>query len=338
MRFTLSELLPHLLTSFANETELLQAIEEISRKFTTERKHIADYLKDPRLVSAYTAFYLTTNIPKLEAVLRWMDPVWIDELKQSTFIDLGAGPGTFSIAWKLLGGRGDFYQIEQSLLMRQQGKKIWEAFFREPLRQSQTWEGKQDSKKFLLFGHSANEMSVDTVLSYIKDISPEHILFIEPGTKEFFEKMLLIRHSLIEKHYHVLYPCPRPQECPMKGSKDWCHQFVHVKQEADVERISQRVRLDRKLLPLTVQAFSKISRGQNPQERLVRVLPETKFSHEWEVCHDNLLEHYQVMKRDLSKADSKALGELLAGEGIVTEVIKKVEQTKRVRLQKVIKL
>jgi ribosomal protein RSM22 (predicted rRNA methylase) len=338
MRLSLSEILPHLLTSFPHEASLLQAIEEISRKFTTEREYIRDYLKDPRLVSAYTAFYLTTNIPKLEAVLKWMDPIWIDELKKCTFIDLGAGPGTFSIAWKLFGGQGDFYQIELSELMRQQGKKLWEAFFCEPLIQASGWETKLESKKFLLFGHSANEMSVETALGYIKEISPEHILFIEPGTKEFFGKMLELRRHLLRENYHILYPCPLPEECPMKGTKDWCHQFVHVRQDDEVERISQKARLDRKLLPLTVQAFSKTYRGANPLERLVRVLPETKFSHEWEVCHQNFIEHYQVMKRDFSKADSKVIGELMAGEGIVTEVIKKVEQTKRVRLNKVIKL
>jgi ribosomal protein RSM22 (predicted rRNA methylase) len=338
MRLTLEDILPHLLIQFQSESELLSAIEEISRKFTTEREHLSDYLHDPRLVSAYTVFYLSTNIPKLEALLKWMPSVWVDQLKQCSFIDVGAGPGTYSIAWKLLGGEGDFYQIESSELMRKQGKKIWDALFTDVLRQSSRWDEKQEGEKFLLFGHSANEMNVDSVKSYIESISPEHLLFIEPGTKEFFSKMLVIRRYLIQKNYHLLYPCPSLLECPMNGSEDWCHQYLHVNQSHDVERLSQKLRLDRKLLPLTVFAFSKTFMTTRPQERLVRVFPETKFSHEWQVCHSNVLEHYQIMKRDYSKSESKAIGALRSGEAIVTEVTKKLEQSKRVRLLKVVKL
>jgi ribosomal protein RSM22 (predicted rRNA methylase) len=181
-------------------------------------------------------------------------------------------------------------------------------------------------------------MGVDVAIRYIEEINPDHILFIEPGTKDFFGKMLEIREWLLKKNFNVLYPCPKPLACPMKGTEDWCHQFIHVKQDQEVERISQMARKDRKLLPLTVQAFSKTYTATNPHERLVRVLPETKFSFEWEVCHDNQLEHYQVMKRDMSKSEVKEIGNIMAGEGIVTEIIKNVDRTKRVKLIKVIKL
>lgn len=338
MKITLSDILPHLIYSFKSEDELVKAVGEISEKFTTKREKISDYLKDPKLVAAYTAFYLLTNIPKLEEVLKWMDRAWIEKLKDCDFIDLGAGPGTFSLAWKLQGGRGTFYQIEQSKLMIEQGKRLWDGLFKEQLFQGGRWEWITDKPKVLLFGHSANEMGKDIAIRYLEEINPDHILFIEPGTKEFFGTMLEIRSWLLKKNYHILYPCPKPLGCPMAGTSDWCHQFIHVKQDAEVERISQMARKDRKLLPLTVQAFSKIHSAANPEERLVRVLPETKFSYEWEVCHNNQLEHYQVMKRDMSKSETKQLSDVLAGEGIVTEIIKNVEKTKRVKLIKVIKL
>lgn len=330
----LSDLTPHLIYQFNSEHELLAAIEEISQKFTVNRDKIGDYLKDPRLVSAYTAFYLSTNIPKLQEVFKWMPEGWMDELKNCDFIDLGAGPGTFSLAWKTMGAGKDFYQIELSQLMKEQGKKIWEGLHQEKLFQGSRWEWSNPNPKFLLFGHSANEMGADVALDYIKKINPDHILFIEPGTKDFFPKMLKIRAELL-KEYNVLYPCPLPEKCPMDGTDNWCHQFIQVKHDLEVERLSQMARKDRKLLPLTVQAFSRTFSAKNPQERLVRVFPETKFSHEWEVCHSNVLTRYQVMKRDLSKSESKDLSEVLAGASIETEVLKELEQSKRVKLLKV---
>lgn len=329
----LSELQPYLLHQFKSESDLLKAIEEISIKFTKDRNSIGDYLKDSRLVSAYTAFYLLTNIPKLKEVLKWMPVAWVEELKNCDFIDLGAGPGTFSLAWKELGGKGDFYQVELSQLMREQGKKIWDGFHQEKLYQGIKWEWKLQKPRFLLFGHSANEMGAAAAISYIEKINPDHILFIEPGTKNFFPVMREIRNYLLSHDHSVLYPCPNSQECPMRNSaEDWCHQFIQIKQDAEIERISQMARKDRKLLPLTVHAYSKTFKTKNPSERIVRVLPETKFSMEWEVCHENVLEHYQIMQRDLSKEVSKELSGLLAGESVETEVVKILERSKRVKV------
>lgn len=325
----LADLLPHLLYSFPHESDLLKAIEELSRKFTTERERIGDYLKDERLVSAYTAFYLMTNLPKLSSVMEWMPAEWIKDLGECSLIDLGAGPGTFSFAWKEYFASHSITQVEISPVMRKQARKLWDGFH-SPGEMKQ--EGAPEGKNILLFGHSANEMDVKTALEYVKRYSPEHILFIEPGTKEFFGKMLEIRRELISDGWHVLYPCPEESECPMKGTENWCHQFINVKQDPDVERLSQIMRKDRKLLPLTVQAFSR-KIYPRVEERLVRVLPETKFSFEWQVCRNNQLEDYQVMKRGMDKATEKNLGNILAGVEVRTETEKEVSGKKRVKLR-----
>lgn len=334
----LSNLMTHLLYQFSDERELARSIEELSVKFTKDRHKIGDYLKDPRLVSAYTAFYLLTNIPKFEAIHHWLPESWLVDLKKSSLIDLGAGPGTFSLAWKVWGGEGSVFQIETSALMRDQGKKLWDGFFKgEKLQQMSRWESPVISEdKFLLFGHSANEMGPELALDYIKKINPKHILFIEPGTKEFFPHMLTIRQALIESGFNILYPCPNSESCPMSGDpENWCHQFIQVKHDPETERLSQIVSKDRSLLPLTVHAFSRQSYGPNPSERIVRVLPDTKFSFEWDICHQNQLERYQIMKKSYSKSEVKELLRVLAGASILTEVDKVLEKSKRVKLLKV---
>ncbi len=324
----LAEILPHLLYQFKHEHDLIKAIEELSRKFTTNREKIGDYLKDERLVSAYTAFYFITNFPKLNAIMPWMPEAWKNDLKDCAMIDLGAGPGTFSLAWKNLFGTDEFIQIETSPVMRKQARKLWDGL--HPSREMRQ-EGSSLKKNVLVFGHSANEMGEDAALEYVSKYNPEHILFIEPGTKEFFGKMLNIRHALIESGWHIFYPCPQETECPMKGTTDWCHQFIQVKHDPEVERLSQIMKLDRKLLPLTVQAFSKKEYPRS-SERLVRVQPETKFSFEWEVCHNNTLEEYQVMKRGMDKSTEKSLSGVLAGNSLQSEIDKEISGKKRVRL------
>lgn len=325
---------PFLLYNFKSDHELIKAIEELSLKFTQEREHITDYLSDPRLVSAYAAFYLTTNIPKLEAVFKWLPAAWLEELKKTDFVDLGAGPGTFSLAYKNWGGSGSITQIEISSLMQEQARALMKGLYpTAELHQMKSWKGEKGKPKFVLFGHSANEMGADVALRYLREIDPDHILFIEPGTKTFFPEMLKIRDALIQDGFHNLYPCPTQEACPMRQSaNDWCHQFIHVSHSQDVERLSQMMKKDRKLLPLTVHAFSKTYGPADQTQRLVRVLPSTKFSFEWEVCTGGDIEHYQIMKRPYDKKAIKELEEVLAGASLEVELEKDLEKSKRVKL------
>lgn len=325
----LHQLLPLLIHQFKNESDLIKAIEELSLKFTQKRERITDYLHDERLTSAYTAFYLTTNLPKLEAVFEWMPQEWLELIKETTFIDLGAGPGTFSLAYReWLGKPAKIMQVETSAMMRDQARRIWDGFYPE-----EKLLNRPEGARTLFFGHSANEMGVEVALKYVRDFNPDHILFVEPGTKEFFPQILAIRDALLKDGFNIHFPCPTAAACPMKDSQeDWCHQFIHVKQESEVERLSQIVRKDRRNLPLIVHAFSRNFKAENPSVRVVRVFPQTKFSHEWESCELNQIQHYQVMKRSLSKASLNILSEVLAGASLEVQTEKELEGSKRVKI------
>lgn len=328
----LSKLIPHLIYEFSNEAELVRAVNELSQKFTTDREKIGDYLKDPRLTSAYTAFYLTTNLPKFEAILPWFSQEVIEEFRRCSLIDLGSGPGTFSLAFRLWKGEGEILQIETSKIMLEQSKRLWEGLFPgESLLQNQNLQG--NAPRLMLFGHSANEMGIVKVMKYIQEYDPDHILFIEPGTKAFFSEMLKIRSSLLEGEYEIHFPCPRSESCPLENSEDWCHQYIKVRQDPEIERLSQIAGKDRRNLPLIVHLYSKTLKVQKPSERILRVYPETKFSFEWDVCHENEKEHYQLQKRGMSKSRQKEISEFRPGDGIQTEVEKEFNGTKRVSLK-----
>jgi len=326
----LSDCLPHLLYKFSHESDLIKAIEEVSQKFTTDRAKISDYLKDPRLASAYTAFYLTTNAPKLKAALDWLPTEFKHSLKNLPLVDLGAGPGTFSLAWRELFD-GPVYQIETSSVMREQARLLWDGI--HPGDSLHQLPGPREIPgSVLLFGHSANEMGHKEALKYIEAINPDHVLFIEPGTKAFFQEMIIIRSHLLERKFNIIYPCPTSLECPMANSqKDWCHQFMKVRHDPEVERLTQIVHKDRKLLPIIMHLYSRIHFKQDSQ-RIVRVLPETKFSFEWEVCVGESIDSYQVMKRGIEKKRLKQLSEILAGASINTELEKDMGAVKRVKL------
>ncbi len=90
-----------------------------------------------------------------------------------------------------------------------------------------------------------------------------------------------------------------------------------------------------KLDPVIVHAYSKAGKFYQSSERIVRVLPETKFSLEWDMCHDNQLEHYQIMKKSLPKNELKSVSNYLSGQAVQTETEKEFDGIKRVKITRI---
>ena len=162
-------------------------------------------------------------------------------------------------------------------------------------------------------------MGNEKALIYLKKLDADKVLFVEPGTKAFFHQYLELRSELIKKDYNCLYPCPSNGLCPMEGLDDWCHQYVKVKHDLEVERLTQLSHKNRKWLPLTIGLYAKEENANwsTNEGRVVRTYPSTKFSLEWDICsiksEQNVLEHFQVMKRGLAKRRVKELDEAIAG-------------------------
>lgn len=327
----LSELTAYLLHDFKSESDLIRAIEEISLKFTQKREHIEDYLLDSRLVSAYTAFYLTTNFPKLQAVTEWLTIPEREELKEFDLIDVGAGPGTFSLAWRELIGNQSA-MIESSKLMREQAVKLFQGLYSE---EAIFAPDKLKRKKLLLLGHSLNEMGVAAAFDYITKYSPDKIWLLEPGTKQSFAQALALRERLIRHHWQLRFPCLSSASCPMSGGEDWCHQYLHVRHDPEVERLTQLAGRDRRNLPMTVMMFEKTNTVHHSAQsgRIVRVLKATKFSYEWQVCnHENKLMHVEVPFKQFNKQELKEIDKYLSGHEISFDIIKELNEKWRVKL------
>ncbi|MCO4755923.1 MAG: hypothetical protein KC478_15690 [Bacteriovoracaceae bacterium] len=91
------ELRPYLLHQFKNESQMLSSIEEVGKFFNFYRDNLDKYLNEERLVSAYCAYWLTTNYPKLFEVLKLL-PKSFDISSFDRVVDIGTGPGTFMLA------------------------------------------------------------------------------------------------------------------------------------------------------------------------------------------------------------------------------------------------
>ncbi|MBP9680999.1 MAG: hypothetical protein KBD76_06315 [Bacteriovorax sp.] len=334
---TLEELIPHLLVSNMTVPEIVKLVSEMSLKFTKKREQISDYVFEHRHVSAYTSFYLPTNLPKMQFILSKLPLSILEDFKNRPFIDMGCGPGTYSLAYKLLmniSSHVEIIGVDSSQLMLDQAQKIMKGFFPKDKFESFRKFSEKKSNSILFFGHSINEMGIEKALDMIMTIDPEYVLWIEPGTSELFIDLLKLRESLVE-HYEVLYPCSSNAHCP----NHWCHQVLRTTHDPSIERLCQLVGLDRKILPMTGHVYRRKSKqvALSNSPTVIRYIQETKFSFEYEVCFvekdENKNAIIEIQKKHLTKEEEKFFKNSNVGEKISFDIEKIVGTKYRVRLK-----
>lgn len=332
-----SEIAPYLLHQFKNESQLLKNVAQMGKLFNHYRENLNEYREDKELIAAYCAYYLTTNYPKLFGVLEMV----ADKIELSDFdrvIDVGTGPGTFLLALaELVDEKVKLEGIDVSDMMLDQASSILKGL--RPQKNVELYKGvpkESEGKTLLLFTHSLNEMTSEQAVEYVKESKPEAIMLIEPGTKEAFAKCLKLREWVISEGYNVSYPCFTNSACPLNLEEDWCHQFISVEHSDDVERMTQKLHRNRRLLPLTVQIYSKEAKAKKENARLIRVKKPTKHSVEWELCQEdsgnNMVFNAEIPKRGMSKKETKEIEAVMSGVEVEFEVQKEFEEKKRIKL------
>ena len=329
----LEQLKPHLIYTFKSESELVKTIEILSQNFTESREKIQDYLKSEKYVSAYTCFYLATNFNKWQGVLDKLD-ISAKNFDEMEIIDIGSGPGTFALAILEQNPKQNISLIESSKFMRVQADKLLKAFY--PNRSikivSSTKSIEKKTKTRLgIFGHSANEMEEATIKEIIGELELDQVLFIEPGTKDFYKKFKELRVYFKNLKYDILYPCPTQGTCPL-SEEDWCHQFLYLDHSEDVQRLSQMAKKNRRLLPISIYYLALNQKNTFDNHRVIRVFKPTKFSYDYQLCQKNGEENRTILieqqKRKLSKKEMKKMEAIFAGDDIVFELVKELSEQK----------
>ena len=321
------------------EHELIRFLKRLNEIFTLERQSLEAYPESHELVSAYTMFYMSTNIPKLSFILDKLPNDLKEKMKASTFIDIGTGPGTYLWAWYdyFEGEVGKLYGIDRSSLMLEQARVCADKLFSKkvPVTLTPSLPPLGNEAKTLFFGHSLDEMGIQEGLKMIERLNPDHIIALGPGTSDYFKSALDLRGRLLDQGFDLHYPCTHTKACPLlKREGDWCHQIFHHVHDPSVERLSQLIERDRRTMPLIAQVYSKVKVEKQFSGTMVRFLGETKFSFEMQVCLESGEEKkIEVLKKDLDKEQIKKWRKTDVGIQLEFEILKQVNaQTLRVRL------
>lgn len=326
-----------LLNPSITESQLIKEIRGMSDAFTVNREKIGEYVMSEDSVSAYTSFYLPTNVPKFSFIVEQLPEAVIADLQKATFVDFGSGPGTYSLAMleQFPDFCGSLIMVDNSELMIAQAQKLIDGLYPHRAEQasyhSKVPDDIEGEVKVLFFGHSTNEIGTSDTIRMIRKLDPDYVFIIEPGTKESFTGAIKIRRKMVSQEYNMVYPCPSMAKCPMERRPgDWCHGVINMVHSHELERLSQLVSLDRKTMPFIGHLYSKnISPKESGERgRLIQIIEESKHSYGVGVCRQNKdklqYQKLQLVKKTMGKKQAKEFKKINRGVEIEYEVLKEL--------------
>lgn len=179
--------------------------------------------------------YLSARLPATYAVgsaclqiVKHLEPQW----QPDTLVDLGAGPGSMSLAALAYYQPRHHVLYEADARMIQAGKAIFAAgniqahWHQGYLPQLPTLPVASGPRLWLA-GYVLNELSPAHREKWYARLQsqwqPEdRLLLIEPGTPRGYQHILEARTAFLAQGNSVGGPCPHQQTCPLP-TEDWCH-------------------------------------------------------------------------------------------------------------------
>jgi ribosomal protein RSM22 (predicted rRNA methylase) len=214
--------------------------------------------------------YLATRLP---ATFAAVSAVIEQILKQvpnflcSSFLDLGAGPGTATLA-----ALEYFPSLPQITLIEKSHEAITLG---KMLINSAKWicQDLKETKDFpkadlAILSYSLGEIKgFMPILEKLWNSSINTIAIIEPGTPAGYKTILEARDFFLKQGASILAPCPHSFACPLKAG-DWCHFGVRL------ERTKLHKLLKEGSLGYEDEKFSYlvITKTKNEQNRYSRIL------------------------------------------------------------------
>lgn len=213
---------------------LATACKQLSQRYRQQQP--GQHLPDPLAIEAYLATRLPATFAVMQRVLTELQ-LRLPDFRPQHMLDLGAGPGTASLAalahWPELAltlyeGQSGMLAVARNLF---QGLAV-------PETRLQLLAGhlpelpdprvlKQLPADLLVLAYVLNELQPaarEKVYQRLQQDHPQAVLvLVEPGTPVGFQHLLAARQFFLRAGRTLVAPCPAIADCPMAAANDWCH-------------------------------------------------------------------------------------------------------------------
>ncbi len=308
-----AELRAHIdaLLSSENKKNLSAAAQDVSLKYRRESSSSNLQIAS----SAEARAYVATRLPAtwcavtktLQAYLKT-----IPEAQINSILDLGAGPGTATLAAQNIWPDADATLLEPNFYLSGIGKELVKGNWQTDSLQNFSVSKKHD---LTLSSYVLNEIESDLteILQKIWSLTTKALVIIEPGTPHGYATILKARDYFLSISANIAAPCPHHLGCPLKHTDKWCHFSVRV----DRSKLHLQTKADARL-SYEDEKFSYliVTRHETPKPRF-RALG---FSHgqkvvSIETCQQN--GEFNVMQLSKRDPDYKLVKKMDWGDGAV---------------------
>lgn len=162
----------------------------------------------------------------------------IPALDPHSLIDLGAGPGTATLAtMEHFLHLKNITLVEPNAHLRGLAQHLCKhdtidiSF--EPATLNTAALG--NPADLVLLSYVLNEIpesDLDKTLEKLWDATKQALIIVEPGTPAGFELVLKIRAKLLQLGARIAAPCPHDLDCPLKETSLWCHMSTRIERTA----------------------------------------------------------------------------------------------------------
>ena len=274
--------------------------------------------------------YLVTRLPATHAVAEQV----LQALQEAhaTFtptdlIDLGAGPGTLTLAARKLFPDARSVAYERDGQMRSYGEQLlpdtrWLAGSLPELPRLSAIEG----PRLWMAGHVLNELPVAQrqrlYETLCQTLTPADVLvLVEPGTPHSYGLLMEAREHFLAQHWQIWAPCPHGEPCPL-GGDDWCHFSVRLPRTALHRHLKNGVRNfeDEKFAYLILSPTADVD-VRPAAGRILRTPRIHKGHVQWQLCTTEGLASAVVSKK---QPGYKQLKKLSQGAAVSQEVLQQI--------------
>lgn len=354
--------------SHAELKTLAANVARLSVLLTRERDSLpAAYLKDKGLREAYEAYYLPSNLRKIQAPLveLALHPGNLFGNNTLRVLDLGCGPGTamlgvldFFAAGKKR-PRLEFTAVDHVAENLKMAEELFTAFksasdldlslktVRSTIEQAPHL--REAAFDLIIFSNVLNEIFIHeeariarrTVL--VADLLNRFLaddgscIMIEPALRETSRELLEVKDGLLEQGFRIYAPCLCHAKCPaLANPKDWCHADLAWDPPADIQALDKLTGLRKDSLKFSYLILRKDGRSLSALygENAFRVVSEplvSKGKTEFYICGEPGRRLVARLDKD-ANAQNESLGKLQRGDIISFERL--IDEGKRYKVGK----
>ena len=202
--------------------------------------------------NAYRFYFLPLNYLRVMNVIRRGKSVNYFKNIQS-IVDWGAGPGTATIAFS------SFFPDLKKIKMIDRDSSLFQEFKdlhpNIPIEYDIKLTPSVNKNSLLIFSYSLTELSQwpKEALTY------DHIMILEPSTKQDGRRLLDYRNQWIQNGYYVWAPCVHQNACPLltASKSDWCHDRFHVQLPEWFQKLESKLPIKNKTITTSYLLLSK---------------------------------------------------------------------------------